>query len=234
MDRTWFCLPAVVTLLVTAFLWAQEPAAPSPASPPAQPAREDGLYATLETSLGNIVARLFEKEAPATVGSFVALSRGTKPWTNPKTGAQMVGKPLYSNVLFHRVIPGFMIQTGDPKGDGTGDIGFTIPDEFVPSLQYDHPGRLGMANIGQPNTGASQFFITLVPTMPLNYKHTIFGQVIEGQEVAEKIAAVPKKRNSMGEMASPVTPVYLKRVVIERVGPEPEKPKPTARKTKPA
>ncbi len=234
MNRTRLFLPAVVILLVTALLSAQEPAAPSPAAPPAKPARENGLYATIETSLGNIVVQLFEKEAPATVRSFVALSKGTKSWTNPKTGAKMVGKPLYSNVLFHRVIPGFMIQTGDPKGDGTGDVGFTIPDEFVPSLKYDRPGRLGMANIGQPHTGASQFFITLAPTMPLNNKHTIFGQVIEGQDVTQNIAAVPKKRNSMGEMASPITPVYLKTVIIERVGPEPEKPKPPAHKTKPA
>jgi len=198
-------------LLAAAF--AQTP--PAATSAP-KPAREPGQYATIKTSLGNITVKLYEKEAPITVRNFVALSRGTKAWTDPKTHAK-VTRPLYTGTTFHRVIPNFMIQGGDPAGDGTGDVGFTIPDEFVPTLKFDVPGRLAMANIGQPHTGASQFFITDVPTTHLNMKHTIFGQVVDGQDVVHKIINVPATPSEN----KPLTPVKILAIVITRVGPAP-------------
>ena len=176
--------------------------------------RKPGLYATLETSMGNIVIRLFEKEAPKTVASFVGLATGKKPWSDPRTGRRMENKPFYDGLIFHRVIPNFMIQTGDPLGIGTGGPGFTIPDEFSSGLKFDRPGRLGMANAG-PNTGGSQFFITHVPTPHLNGKHTIFGQVLEGQRVVVAIGNVPRDPRDR-----PRPPVVINKVTIERVGPE--------------
>src|SRR5689334_17329246 len=140
--------------------------APAAASTPA-PAREPGLYATINTSMGAITARLFERETPLTVRNFIALVRGTKAFRDPKSG-QMVRRPFYNGIAIHRVIPNFMIQIGDLIGDGTYNPGFTIKDEFIPALTFDQPGRLGMANIEEPNTGACQFFITEVPTPHLN------------------------------------------------------------------
>jgi len=198
---------ALFALLAAAF--AQAPPAAAP------PAREPGLYATLNTSMGAITVKLFEKETPITVHNFVALSRGTKAWKDPKTG-QMVKRPLYPGTIFHRVIPGFMIQGGDPLGNGMGDPGFTIPDEFRPDLKFDVPGRLAMANTGEPHTGGCQFFITEVPTEYLNGKHTIFGQVVEGQELVGKIARVPRDRND-----KPLHPVRIISIVFHRVGPPP-------------
>ena len=183
--------------------------------PPAAPARENGLYVRFETTMGNITAKLFEAEAPKNVKNFVDLAEGRKAFKDPATG-QMVRRPLYNGVTFHRVIPGFMIQTGDPTGTGAYDAGFTVPDEFTPSLKFDQPGRLGVANIGEKNTGSCQFFITEVPTPHLNNLHTIFGQVIEGQDLVTKIANVPRDQNN-----KPRTPVKITKVVIERVGPAP-------------
>src|SRR5712675_1732922 len=183
--------------LFTAALMAQTPAAPpaaTKAAAPAAPARDPGLYATFNTSMGPIVVVLYEKESPITVKNFTALARGGKPWTDPKTG-QKVTRALYTGTTFHRVIPGFMIQGGDPLGTGMGDGGLTpIPDEFSPSLTFDKPGRLAMANAG-PKTGTCQFFISEVPVPHLNGKHTIFGQVVEGQDLVTKIANVPKDSN---------------------------------------
>lgn len=202
-------------LAILAGAFAQTPPAAAPAAPPAP---EPGLYATFHTSMGDIKVKFFEKEAPITVKNFVALARGTKAWKDPKTG-QMVTRPLYNGTTFHRVIPGFMIQGGDPAGNGTGDIGFTIPDEFAPNLKFDVPGRLAMANIGQPHTGACQFFITEVPTPHLNGLHTIFGQVVEGQDLVTKITQVPKNAEN-----KPNTPVRIISVLIKRVGPPPVAP----------
>jgi peptidyl-prolyl cis-trans isomerase A (cyclophilin A) len=186
---------------------APKPAAPAAAPPPA---RDPGLYATFNTSMGPIVCVLYEKEAPITVKNFVALARGGKPWTDPKTG-QKVTRPLYSGTIFHRVIPGFMIQGGDPMGNGTGDGGLTpIPDEFVPSLRFDKPGRLAMANAG-PRTGTCQFFITEGTPTHLNDHHTIFGQVIEGQDLVPKIAGVPRDASD-----KPKTPVKIISIRITR------------------
>jgi cyclophilin family peptidyl-prolyl cis-trans isomerase len=191
------------------------PAAPADAAQP-KPARENGLYAVMTTSQGVITLRLFEKETPITVRNFTGLVRGTKEFRDPKTG-QMVRRPCYTGVTFHRVIPGFMIQGGDPSNGKRGyDTGYTIADEFVPTLQFDVPGRLAMANVGEPHTGSTQFFITDSTPTYLNGKHTIFGQVIDGQDVVHKIAAVPRDSED-----KPKTPVKILSVKLERVGPQP-------------
>ena len=184
------------------------------APPAAPPAREPGLYATINTTQGAIVVKFFEKEAPITVRNFVGLARGTKAWKDPKTGLMVMKRSLYNGTIFHRVIPNFMIQGGDPLGTGVGGPGFVIPDEFSPDLKFDVPGRLAMANSG-PHTGGSQFFITEVPTPHLNGLHTIFGQVVEGQDIVTKIAHVPVD----GE--KPITPVRITSIVIKREGPPP-------------
>jgi peptidyl-prolyl cis-trans isomerase A (cyclophilin A) len=210
-----FCLVALAAGCAFAQAQAQPPAGSTP-----PPALENGLYATINTSMGAITAVLYEKEAPITVRNFVALARGTKPWKDPNTG-KMVAKPLYSNITFHRVIPNFMIQTGDPTGTGSHDCGFTIKDEIVPTLKYDRPGRLGMANKG-PNTSDCQFFITdaAYPSLdPPSGAYTIFGQVVEGQDIVGKIARVPRDGDD-----KPRTPVKLISVTIKRVGPAPEAP----------
>ena len=175
-----------------------------------------GLYASLETSMGTIVLKLFEKEAPITVANFVELAQGKKEWTDPVSG-EKVKRPLYDGTIFHRVIPKFMIQGGDPSGAGAGNTGFTIPDEIVPDLKFDRPGRLAMANSG-PNTGSCQFFLTEIPTPHIDGAHTIFGQVVEGQNVISLMGTVQLDADD-----KPVKPVKLNRVVIERVGAEPEK-----------
>jgi len=195
---------------------------------PAPPAREPGLYATITTTMGAITVKLFENEAPITVRNFVDLARGRKGWIDPKTG-QKVFRPLYNGVTFHRVIPNFMIQGGDPTGTGAYDPGFTIKDEFHPSLRFDVPGRLAMANAG-PNTGNCQFFITEVPTPHLNGAHTIFGQVVEGLDVVKQIARVPRDAND-----KPRTPVRITSITFQREGPAPPNdplapPKPAAKK----
>ena len=185
----------------------------APAQAP-KPAREPGLYATMSTSLGDIVLRLYEEESPVTVRNFVDLALGRKPWHDPKSG-QTVERPLYDGLTFHRVMKGFMIQGGDPQGDGNGGTA-TIADELQTSLQFDVPGRLAMANSG-PNTGSCQFFITEVPTPHLNGHHSIFGQVVEGQDVVSKIAGVPTDPNN----DRPVTPVTIVGIKFQREGPAP-------------
>ena len=185
---------------------------------------EPGQYAVLNTSMGRIVVQLFEKEAPITVRNFVSLARGLREWTDPKTKAK-VKRPFFNGLTFHRVIPGFMIQGGDPTGTGMGDGGVpTIADEFDPSLKFDKTGRLAMANTGRPHTGSVQFFFTDGTPEHLNGKHTIFGQVVEGQDVVEKIARVPRDSND-----KPNTPVVIRSVLIRRVGPPPAST-PTVRK----
>ncbi len=208
-----------VTVIALSWLALMASAQAPPAAPAAAQTavRPDGLYATFETSMGNIVVKLFEKEAPITVKNFIDLAYGRKPWKDPKTGA-MVRRPLYAGTIFHRVIPGFMIQGGDPTGTGMGDPGFVIVDEFVPTLKFNIPGRLAMANTGQPKTGACQFFITEVALPPghLDGKHTIFGQVVEGQPLVGRIARVPRDSND-----KPRTAVRLIRLSFQRVGPVP-------------
>ena len=182
-----------------------------------------GLYAVIETNHGTIVVELYQKEAPKTVANFVGLAEGLTEYKDPNLGT-MVKRRYFDGQSFHRVIPGFMMQGGDPLGSGAGGPGYTIPDEFVDSLKFDVPGRLAMANTGRPNSGGSQFFITQVPTPHLNGKHTIFGQVVEGQGVVDKVCS------TIGTAAGkPKEPVIMKKVLIERVGgkaAEETKPKP--------
>jgi peptidyl-prolyl cis-trans isomerase A (cyclophilin A) len=144
------------------------------------------LYAVFQTSRGNIVIKLFEKEAPKTVANFVGLATGKQEWVDPRNGQKSKAK-LYDGTVFHRVIPQFMIQGGDPLGTGTGGPGYRFEDEFQSGKKFDRPGLLAMANSGS-NTNGSQFFITEVPTPHLNNKHTIFGEVVKGQDLVPQIA----------------------------------------------
>ena len=144
------------------------------------------LYAKLKTTLGEVVVLMFEDKAPKTVGNFVDLANGTKEWTDPKS-RQPVKRPLYNGTIFHRVIPDFMIQGGDPLGTGTGGPGYRFEDEFHSDLKHSKPGILSMANSG-PNTNGSQFFITHKATPWLDGKHTVFGEVVKGHDVVNSIA----------------------------------------------
>jgi peptidyl-prolyl cis-trans isomerase A (cyclophilin A) len=168
------------------------------------------LTATLQTSEGRIVVRLFPDHAPKTVSNFVELAEGTREWTDPRTRSSATGK-LYDGTIFHRVIPGFMIQGGDPLGTGTGGPGYKFGDEFHPDLSFSRPYLLAMANAG-PRTNGSQFFITTVPTPWLTGKHTIFGEVIEGADVVDRISQVKSNADR------PVTDVVLESVEVTRTG----------------
>ena len=170
-----------------------------------------GTYAIFNTTEGKITVRLFPEDAPVTVANFIDLAEGNREWTHPVTGAKSKSK-LYDGTIFHRVIPQFMVQGGDPAGTGMGGPGYRFQDETRGSRhKFDKPGKLAMANAG-PNTNGSQFFITTVNTDWLTGKHTIFGEVIEGQEIADKITQVPR-----GAHDKPVKPIVLESVVIERV-----------------
>jgi len=173
--------------------------------------RDPGMYAAFTTSEGTFVCRLYDKEAPKTVQNFVDLAEGKRDWTHPVSGKKSKDR-LYDNTIFHRVIPNFMIQGGDPAGTGHGGPGYQFEDETKGSpYRFDGPGKLAMANAG-PNTNGSQFFVTVAPTTWLTGKHTIFGEVIEGQDVVEKIVNVPR-----GVQDKPKKDVTLKSVEIERV-----------------
>jgi len=164
-------------------------------------------YATLDTSLGKIVCELYPDVAPMTVRNFVGLAKGEQPWEDPQS-KEIVRKPLYNGTIFHRVIPNFMIQGGDPLGTGTGGPGYKFEDEFSDQVLFDRVGRLAMANSG-PATNGSQFFITVAKTPWLNGQHTIFGQVIKGQDVVDKIAGVERDSNDR-----PKQDVVLKSITI--------------------
>ncbi len=167
------------------------------------------MRANFETSMGRIVVELFAEESPMTVENFVGLAEGGKEWTDPRTN-QATTVPLYTDTVFHRVIPDFMIQGGDPLGQGTGGPGYEFEDEVNSGLKFDREGLLAMANRG-PNTNGSQFFITHLPTPWLDGKHTIFGQVVEGQDVVVDIGNVAQGPNNQ-----PQTPVALHKITIER------------------
>ncbi|PYV73113.1 MAG: peptidylprolyl isomerase, partial [Acidobacteria bacterium] len=153
--------------------------------------RQPGTYAIFNTSEGNIVCRLFEKDAPKTLQNFTELAEGKREWVHPNTRKKSSDR-LYDGTIFHRVIPNFMIQGGDPQGTGMGGPGYQFEDETRGSShKFDKPGKLAMANAG-PNTNGSQFFITVAATDWLTGKHTIFGEVIEGQDVVDKIANLPR------------------------------------------
>ena len=167
------------------------------------------VYAEFVTSLGNFTARLFDEEVPKTVENFVGLAEGTKEWTDPRSNNK-VQEPYYDGIIFHRVIDGFMIQGGDPLGQGIGGPGYTFADEFHPTLRHDKPGMLSMANRG-PNTNGGQFFITLAPTPHLDNRHSVFGEVVEGLDVVKAIGRTQTGRNDR-----PVKDIVIERVKIDR------------------
>ena len=170
---------------------------------------DSGTYATFETTEGNFKIRLFDKEAPNTVANFTGLAEGTKEWRDPKTGERRKSA-FYDGIIFHRVINGFMIQGGDPLGQGIGGPGYKFADEFHPNARHSKAGILSMANSG-PNTNGSQFFITLGPTPHLDNRHTVFGEVVEGLDIVKKIGGV-----ATGAQDRPRTPVVINKVTIER------------------
>jgi peptidyl-prolyl cis-trans isomerase A (cyclophilin A) len=164
--------------------------------------------AVIETSKGMITCELFDKQAPITVANFVDLATGKKEWTDPGTG-QKKKSNFYDGLIFHRVIPNFMIQRGDPIGNGTGGPGYRFQDEIVSGLVFDKPGKLAMANAG-PGTNGSQFFITVAPTPWLNGRHTIFGAVTAGYDVVEAISKADRDSSDR-----PKTPLVIKKVTIK-------------------
>jgi peptidyl-prolyl cis-trans isomerase A (cyclophilin A) len=167
------------------------------------------LYAHFTTSEGDFTARLFDDLVPKTVANFTGLADGSKEWTDPRTGRKTHDR-YFDGTIFHRVIDGFMIQGGDPLGQGTGGPGYTFPDEFSPKLRHDRAGLLSMANRG-PNTNGGQFFITLAPTAWLDNKHSIFGEVVEGLDVVKKIGSTPTSKPG----DRPLKPITIQSVTIE-------------------
>lgn len=202
-----------------------DPATTAHIAPPLEP---EGPTVVLDTTMGRMVCRLYSKEAPATVENFVGLATGSKVWTDPVTHKKMHSKPFYDGTTFHRVIPGFMIQGGDPTGTGTGDGGFFFNDEISPALTFDVAGRMAMANAG-PNTNGSQFFITVAPQPALDDHYSIFGQCDPSSVlVAESITQV--QRNAQDK---PLEPVYLNKVIIVQDG-QPLPPLPPAAAAQPS
>jgi len=171
---------------------------------------QPGLHAVIETSAGTMTCRLYPEHAPKTVENFVGLAKGTKQFEDPKTG-EKVQRPFYDGLIFHRVMPNFMIQGGCPLSTGTGGPGYQFEDEFTKELRFDQVGKLAMANAG-PGTNGSQFFITVAPTPWLNDHHTIFGEVVQGQHVVTKISTVTRDRRD-----KPLEPVVINAVKIIEV-----------------
>jgi peptidyl-prolyl cis-trans isomerase A (cyclophilin A) len=168
-----------------------------------------GTYAKVATTEGNFTIRLFDQEAPKTVENFVGLAEGTKEWSDPRTN-QKVKAPYYDGTIFHRIIDGFMIQGGDPLGQGIGGPGYNFADEFHPKLRHNKAGILSMANRG-PNTNGGQFFITLAPTPHLDDRHTVFGEVVEGMDVVGRIG-----KTTTGDRDRPLKDIVIQTVTIER------------------
>src|SRR6266853_1663307 len=179
------------------------------AKPPIHRAASGAPTAVIDTTAGTLRCTLFEKETPETVANFIGLANGTKDWKNPVSGSTKHGVPLYDGTIFHRVIPNFMIQGGDPAGNGTGDPGSAFKNETSPDLTFDRPGRLAYANAG-PDTNGSQFFVTEVPYPSLDGHYTIFGQCDdESVELVKKIARMPRGPND-----KPDNPVKINKITI--------------------
>ncbi|NYF81069.1 peptidylprolyl isomerase [Granulicella arctica] len=208
------------------------PDAPSTTEQLKPPAVPTGPTVVIDTTMGRLTCKLFDKEAPVTTANFIGLADGSKEWTDPETMKKVKGKPFYNGVTFHRVIPGFMIQGGDRLGTGMGDAGYFFQDEIDPSLTFDVPGRLAMANAGQGPSGGgtngSQFFITEVPVPELNGKHTIFGQCDEHSVLL--VASIARVDRDSSD--KPTTPVMINKVTVVREGqalpPLPAAPAPAA------
>jgi peptidyl-prolyl cis-trans isomerase A (cyclophilin A) len=192
------------------------PTAKTPAKKPATAATSAAPTAIIDTTAGKLTCTLFPDKAPEGVKNFVGLARGTKDWTNPATNRKMHGVPLYNGTIFHRVIPDFMIQGGDPLGNGQGDPGYKFKNETSPDLTFDRPGRLAYANAG-PDTNGSQFFITEVPYPSLDGHYTIFGQCDQASvELVKKIARMPRNGNDL-----PDNPVKINKITILHMGAAP-------------
>lgn len=204
-------LPVCAATLIALPCHAQQqtPADDLPDAPVAKIVVPNGPSVILETSMGRITCQFYQHQAPKAVANFIALATGAKDWTDPKTHKVQHHRAYYDGTIFHRVIPEFMIQGGDPLGTGMGDPGFAFDDEFDPSLNFDRPGRLAMANSG-PNTNGSQFFVTEQANDVLNQHYTIFGQCDAASvEVVKAIARVPRDSDD-----KPLSPVELQKVTI--------------------
>ncbi len=219
MKLTYTLLTPALAAAFTASAYAQtssKPAEEIPDAPRATAAaliHPNGPTVVMDTSMGRITCQFFQKQAPKAVANFIGLAEGTKDWTDPATNTKQHNKRYYDGTVFHRVIPDFMIQGGDPTGTGMGGPGYKFNDEFDPNLNFDQPGRLAMANSG-PNTNGSQFFITEQAYDSLNQHYTLFGQCDEPSVLVVKtIARVQRNRND-----KPLTPVVLKKVTIVREG----------------
>ena len=229
MKLTHTILPATLALAFSATALAQQtPAKPAddlPDAPQATAAamvHPNGPTVVMDTSMGRITCQFYQKQAPKAVANFIGLTEGTIDWTDPATHKKQHHKRYYDGTTFHRVIPEFMVQGGDPTGTGTGDPGYAFDDEIDPNLNFDGPGKLAMANSG-PNTNGSQFFITEQAYDSLNQHYTLFGQCDDsGVEVVKTIARVQRD-----DQDKPLTPVYLKRVTIVLDG-QPMPPEPGA------
>ena len=228
MKQTHTLLVTTIVLGFAASAFAQDSAKPAQEIPDAPQAttaaltRPNGPTVLMDTSMGRITCQFFQKQAPNAVANFIGLASGTKDWTDPATNKKQHHKPYYDGTTFHRVIPEFMIQGGDPLGTGTGDPGYSFADEFDPDLNFDVPGRLAMANSG-PNTNGSQFFITEQGYDSLNQHYTIFGQCDESSvQVVKAIARVGRDSQD-----KPLTPVVLKKVTVIPEG-QPVPPAPNA------
>lgn len=227
MRRKHFLIAPVLAATLAVAALAQDTTKPAdvPDAPQATAAallHPNGPTVVMDTSLGRITCQFFQRQAPNAVANFIGLAQGTKDWTDPATSKKQHHKLLYDGTTFHRVIPGFMIQGGDPIGTGAGDPGYAFDDEFDPDLNFDVPGRLAMANSG-PNTNGSQFFITEQAYPSLNQHYTIFGQCDEPSvAVVQAIARVDRDPSD-----KPLTPVVLKKVTIVPEG-QPVPPPPAA------
>ena len=198
------------------------PDGPSAVAPPLQPVVPTGPTVIFDTSLGRMTCKLFDKQSPLATSNFIGLAEGTKEFTDPATGKKMKGVRYYDGTTFHRVIPAFMIQGGDRRGDGTGDGGYYFDNENTPGLNFDVAGRLAMANAG-PNTNGTQFFVTELPYPDLDGKYTIFGQCDSHSVLTSSIIA----RVDRNAQDKPIAPVTLIKVTIVRDG-QPIPPDPLA------